>query len=222
MSERNFSVLGIALSLLSVGAQALFPSLWLVWVLAWTAGFFLLCWVALSEEIIGRWSRRYRGWIAMLVSVVMFIVAFRQARAQSSPPDVQFTLVYPKSAAVLIVNPTDRIVRDARYALVVWNLDKPDQINPFPIPTSTASGDFIQPHAGWGPNQTFEMPTVMPLLKKGDHLFGYATATCPNCLAHEYWVYVEYGTGGWYAELPADQHINLPELFKKIKDIATN
>jgi hypothetical protein len=68
-----------------------------------------------------------------------------------------------------------------------------------------------------------EIPTVKPLVKAGDHLFGFATATCPDCSrTRSYWVYIEYGVGGWTAELTGGQLPNLVELFKAIPAISAN
>jgi hypothetical protein len=41
-------------------------------------------------------------------------------------------------------------------------------------------------------------------------LFGSASTVCPDCQrGHTIWVYIEYGKGGWYSEVPAVEDVEI-------------
>jgi hypothetical protein len=116
-------------------------------------------------------------------------------------PDVGLRFVYPHTMCVLIVNKSTITVRDARYSVILWNLDREGN-NPLPIPTRLLSGDFIRPNEATGPEQLVALPGVAPLVKAGDRLFGFASVSCPDCAkTRNYWIYVK-GESGWFAEIP--------------------
>ena len=220
MSDRTLGIVGITLGIASVGAQVLFPSILLLWVLCFSVGFSLFVWFLL-RDLLGRYIRfRYRVAVVCLTLIVLIVISLRQAYKLQELPDVEMLLVYPQSAAVLIRNPSSKIVQQPKYAIVIWNLDKSDSREPLPIPAAT--GDYIKPEDSWGPNQLVDLPKVKSLLTRGDHLFGFGMALCPNCTStHYYWIYIEHGIGGWYAELPKGQSPNINELGRKIPAIAT-
>jgi hypothetical protein len=137
-------------------------------------------------------------------------------------PDVQMLLVYPQSIAVLIGNPSSKVIHQPKYEIIIWNLNRLDRCDPLPIPTTTTSEDYIRSKMAWGPNQLVDLPQVKSLLTQGDHLFGFVMVLCPDCSSpHYYWIYIEHGIGGWYAEFPKRQIPNIAELFRKIPTIAT-
>ena len=190
VSDRGLSLAGLALSPCSSDAQPLFPTVWPIWVCLFVGGFMLLAWVVLKEWLGRIWFIWRLGAVA-LVGVGLSWLGVGHALQSLEPPDVQMQLVHPTTPSVLMVNASKRVVHKPKYQIVLWNLNAPERRDPLPIPVST--GDFIRPRADWGPNQMTEIPTVKPLVKAGDHLFGFATATCPDCSGtRSYWVYIEY------------------------------
>jgi hypothetical protein len=108
-------------------------------------------------------------------------------------------------------------MRDSKYSPGIWNLDSPDLGTPLPIPVF--GGDYIRPGGSMGPQQFIRVPGALQRIKEGNRLFGFIIFTCSNCLKdHTYWIYIKYGTGGWYAE--ETRGIDLVALSKRIPDIA--
>jgi len=119
-------------------------------------------------------------------------------------PEVSLRFVYPKSPALVIVNPSDSVARDIKWALALWNMDLPDRNDPLPIPISTF--DWIKPHDEGGPENLFGTPLVAPLLKPGNRLFGCATVDCPGCSrGRTYIVYIVWDQDGWFSEINVDK-----------------
>lgn len=136
--------------------------------------------------------------------------------AQSSAPDVVLRFVYPEDPALLIVNLSDSVARDMKWEVILWNKDLPDRNDPLPIPVATF--DWLKPHTAGGPQDLFDGPLVKPLLKNGDQLFGCASIDCPTCIrARTYFVFITYGEGGWFAEVPDPKNEGLlvPKSFSK-------
>jgi len=119
-------------------------------------------------------------------------------------PDLHFRLVYPKSVAVRIENDSKGGVADKpKYQITLADLDNIEG-NLLPIPVQ--EGDFIRPGEAWGPNLAMELPAVKAIVKPGDRVFGYALVLCPECVkTRSYWIYIEQGKGGWYAEMTKPQ-----------------
>lgn len=119
---------------------------------------------------------------------------------KESQADVALRFVYPKSPALMILNLSDSIARDIKWAVVVWNMDLPDRNDPLPIPVSTF--DWLKPRDEGGPQDLFNGPLVAPLLKTGNRLFGSASVDCPACArGRTYIVYIVWGEGGWFSEV---------------------
>jgi hypothetical protein len=113
-------------------------------------------------------------------------------------PDVFLKLVYPAAPALVIVNPSDAVARDMKYAVELWNSSLPDGNDPLQIPTSTF--DWLKGHTEGGPMILFTA-SISSLLKPGDKLYGSANINCPTCVrGRSYLVYIEWGKGGWIAE----------------------
>jgi hypothetical protein len=218
MSDRTLGIVGITLGIASVGAQVLFPDTWLLWVFCVSVGFTLFIWFLL-RDFSGQYLRfRYKAVIVCLTFISLVWISVRQAYRLHELPDVEMRLVYPQIPAVLLVNPSSKVVQQPKYMIVIWNLNKPGS-EVLPIPTKV--GDYIRPKEGLGPNQLVSLPQVAPLLTRGDHLFGFGMALCPDCASTRYyWIYIEHGVGGWYAELPKGQIIDVNELIRKIPTIA--
>jgi hypothetical protein len=113
-------------------------------------------------------------------------------------PDIFLKLVYPETPALVIVNPSDAVARDMKYAVELWNSSQPDGDNPLQIPTG--SFDWLKAHTEGGPEMLFTA-SISSLLKPGDKLYGSASINCPTCVrGRSYIVYIEWGKGGWIAE----------------------
>jgi hypothetical protein len=134
----------------------------------------------------------------------------------NSFPDVTLRFIYPKSPALQLINRSDKVARDIKYTVVIWNLDLPDRVDPLPIPVSTF--DWIRPHETGGPQNLFFTPTVAPLLNSGNRLLGSASVICPDCArGHTFVIYIVWEQGGWFAEVPDESTGNIltPKHFTK-------
>lgn len=135
---------------------------------------------------------------------------------ETQKPDVALHFVHPEAPALMIVNSSNAIARDIKWAVALWNADLPDRNDPLPIPVSTF--DWIKPHDEGGPQNLFSTPTVAPLLKLGNRLIGTASVSCPECpRGRTYLVYVIWGSGGWFSEVEDEQSgkLILPGNFLK-------
>lgn len=113
-------------------------------------------------------------------------------------PDIFLKFVSPAAPALVIVNPSDAVARDMKYAVELWNSNQPDEADPLQIPTGTF--DWLKGHSEGGPETLFTA-SISSLLKPGDRLYGSANINCPTCVrGRSYLVYIEWGKGGWLAE----------------------
>lgn len=137
--------------------------------------------------------------------------------AANQQPDVALRFVYPSSPALVIVNDSDAVAREIKWEVFLWNMDLPDRNNPLPIPVS--GFDWIKSHSESGPLDLFNSPTVTPLLKPGNRLFGSAGVTCAQCTrSRVYIVYIVWGSSGWFSEVGNDQSagkVLVPRDFQK-------
>jgi|GEM_PF-4166607 len=114
--------------------------------------------------------------------------------------DFSLNLVYPESPALVISNPTGKVIRDIKYAFALWNLSS-NSIDPLPIGVTTF--DWIGPHESGGPQRIFD-PAFN--LKEGDHIIGSMAASCPDGQrGHTYLVSIVWGKGGWSVELEKER-----------------
>jgi hypothetical protein len=76
----------------------------------------------------------------------------------------------------------------------------------------------------------FNSPSVSPLLKNGNRLFGSAVVDCPTCRGRTYIVYIVWGQGGWVYEVEKGGRHPMPvnflrdrreEFFKLLEAVAT-
>jgi hypothetical protein len=140
----------------------------------------------------------------------------KQMDKETIPPQVGLRFVYPKSPALILVNQTAAIAKNIKWTLVLWNMDLPDRDNPLPIPVS--SFDWLRPNGESGPLNLFDSPTISPLLKPGNRLYGSASVSCPECSrGRTYFVYIVWGEGGWFAEVQNEQSgdVIVPNNFSK-------
>lgn len=113
-------------------------------------------------------------------------------------PDIFLKLVYPENPSLVIVNRSDAVARDMKYAVELFSSSLRDTDNPLQIPTGTF--DWLKGHTEGGPNTLFTA-SISSLLKPGDKLYGSANINCPTCVrGRSYLVYIEWGKGGWIAE----------------------
>lgn len=143
-----------------------------------------------------------------LLLIILFFLGNASWPPEAKSPDVSLRFIYSKNPNLVIVNQSDSIARDMKWMLAIWNMDLPDRNDPLPIPISTF--DWLKPHTVSGPLGLFSNSLVSPLLKPGDHLFGSASISCPNCSrGRTYIVYIIYGKSGWYSEVEGEGSGNL-------------
>jgi hypothetical protein len=123
-----------------------------------------------------------------------------QGAPPAAPPDVALSFVYRESPTLVIINKSGGVARDMKWAVVLWNLNHPDDLNPLPIPTGTF--DWLKGHAKSASLGLF-IAGVASTVKVGDHLLGSASIDCPTCTrGRTYFVSITYGLDGWFAEIP--------------------
>jgi hypothetical protein len=122
-------------------------------------------------------------------------------------PDLSIRLVYPNAFALIIHNDSTVLAREAKYWFGIWNLDHLDvHKNCIILPIPSAEADWIKPGETAGPVAVLSLPTVAPLIKPKDRLFGFIGLNCPECVSvRTYFVYAVSGEGGWYYRIPDGQ-----------------
>jgi hypothetical protein len=180
-------------------------------------------------------NRKEFGWTAFALAIVLVIGWSYFANKPLTPaahdegpsyasatptpvtlPDVGLRFVYQNLPALLLINRSDAVAHDIKWTVVLWNADLPDRNDPLPIPVGTF--DWLRPHDNGGPEALFDSPRISSLIKQGNRLFGSASVVCPNCIrGRTYVVYINYGQGGWFAELPDERsgHVVVPVNFSK-------
>jgi pimeloyl-ACP methyl ester carboxylesterase len=118
--------------------------------------------------------------------------------------DVTMRFIYARSPALVLVNPSEKMAENIKWAVEVWNMDLPGRNDPLPIPVQTF--DFIRPHNEGGAQSIFSASITAGLVKPGNRLFGSASVDCPDCVqGHTYIVYIVWGEGGWFSEVPDEK-----------------
>ena len=139
-------------------------------------------------------------------------------------PDVTLRFVYTKAPALLLINKSGKLAKQIKWIVEVWDLDDPtthfntapapDAHDPLPIKIDTF--DFLRSHSTGEPQNVFGSDRVAPFVKTGHQLFGSASVVCPDCArGHTFFVYIEWGKGGWYYEIASETSGNVftPEHF---------
>jgi len=159
----------------------------------------------------------------------LFGPTFAARTTDTNGPDISMRFIYPDSPALVLVNNSDKVARQIKWTVVLWNLDDPrvysggtkhlpDSHEPLRIPVETF--DFLRPHVASGPRNLFGRPNVEPFVKEGNRLFGSASVICPDCIrGHTYIVYIEFGRSGWFAEVSDKKSGNLIVPSKLRKDV---
>jgi hypothetical protein len=145
----------------------------------------------------------------------------------TTKPDIGLVWVDKAEPSLEVVNlSAKKPIDQPKYVVALFNLDVPSTIDPEHRPTilqiPAQTGDFIRPNERSGPTSVFD--PVKSTLKHGDRLFGFTRVMCPDCQTdRDYWVYIVWGSGGWYAPVkPRDYLINLDSLFKVLPQIVAN
>ena len=172
-------------------------------------------WLIANATLLGAY-RSLLAFFGFPIIILGGLYTYQKLSEQLARPDVALTLSGPKMAAVSVWNVSDAVVRDPKYAVVLFNLDADSNPeNPLPIPT--AGGDYIRRGERWGPNQMIGQPQVRSQIKAGNRLIGWAYATCPECPKHFYWVFIKHGEFGWYAQLADDQFPDMTKIGRLTK-----
>ncbi len=115
-------------------------------------------------------------------------------------PDITLRLVHPKSPSLVLVNCSNVIAKDIKWTVVLWNMDLPERNDPLPIPVSAF--DWLRPNCESGPQGLFYLPSVEPLLKPGNRLFGSVSVISPESIrGRSYIISIKLGEGGWFSEI---------------------
>jgi hypothetical protein len=117
----------------------------------------------------------------------------------------------------LLNAPKAETARDPKYAFGIWDLDSDSVRDPLPIPTRTATGDFILPGGLMGPFGIMSGPESIN--RRGHRLFGFAISLCSNCAGqHDYWISFRLGVGGWYAPQHKYPTAKLPDFVASLAE----
>ena len=123
-----------------------------------------------------------------------------QRQRELARPNIHARLVNPAHLSMSVTNISkNKVAREVNYELIVINLDRKEPNGYFAVhSTRTETMSSIAPGSGFLPT-SLEFVGAVP--NKGDRLFGYLSAGCPECEAQRlYWLYCKYGESGWYHE----------------------
>jgi hypothetical protein len=164
-----------------------------------------------------KWTRKAPVIAVGLVGLVA--TAWRAVRDDYrgvEQPEVTLRFVHPESPMLALDNKSGAIARDIKWSVAIWNFDDlrtyvpgSSGNDPLPIPVSTY--DVLRPHAAGGYQGLFLQSVNAGFIKPGNHLAGSVSVICPTCIrGYTYFVYIEWGKGGWYSE--AQQNLTEGEL----------
>jgi hypothetical protein len=117
------------------------------------------------------------------------------------PPNVSLCLLNENHPRLVILNRSNEPVEKIKYTPVMYDIDSPNPEEPLHVMVDTF--DLIGAGGVGGPQDIFVSGTAGPsVIKLGDRLAGSIGITCPKCLEGKtYWVSINWGTGGWYAQI---------------------
>jgi hypothetical protein len=177
----------------------------------------LNAWLINNTTLLGAYSSA-----ATLVTLPLILVggilAFIQLRGEFAKPDIGLGFYRAQSPQFRVVNLGSTFVREPKYQLDIYDLNVKADGRPFMILLIPAQVlDFLNPNDALGPYEIVALSPRRDAVKDGHHLFGYGQVTCPGCTRfRRYWFYAELGKGGWYAEIPAEEHVT---ILKRLADI---
>jgi hypothetical protein len=102
----------------------------------------------------------------------------------------------PKELSIAFVNRSDFLVRDIRWAIILWNkrLDQAASLPIYTYPIDWIKGNDVSGHMA-----VFQQ-NPPPQVTNGDELIGVAGVDCPTCTPRSYVLDVIWGDHGWYGE----------------------
>jgi hypothetical protein len=125
-------------------------------------------------------------------------------------PDIGAEFIQGTSPGLVLRNLSDTVLREPTSSISVWNLDTKISLPTF---NRTETGMFIKPGFNGILIATVDNPGIKPLVKDGDHVFGFVTVDCAECRsAKQYWLYVVYGGESWYSPVPEGANVNVVKV----------
>lgn len=161
--------------------------------------------------------------VAALVTLPLIllggVVTCNQLREALAKPDIGLGFYGADAPQFRLVNLGSTVIREPKYQLEIYDLDVKYDDKPFMIlmiPVRVL--DYLNPSDAHGPYGIVRESPRRDAVKNGHRLFGYAQVTCPGCSPsfRRYWFYAELGKLGWYAEIPAKEHVM---IHKRLADI---
>lgn len=161
--------------------------------------------------------------IGFPVVIIGGIFTYTQIIERLDTPAVGLEFVHKKSVAVYTVNFSNVVVYDPKYWFALFNIDRPFEKRKHPLQIPVSKGDYVRIGDKLGPNAMMSIAVDKNEVKIGDRILGMAAVTCPKCITRRYWIYIQHGQGGWYAEMDDEelQAITLP-IFHPSSDIAVS
>jgi hypothetical protein len=135
--------------------------------------------------------------------------AVRDDYRGAEQPEVALRLVHPESPMIALDNKSGTVARDIKWMVAIWNADDlrvyvPGSAGNDPLPIPISTFDFLRPHASSGFQAVFQQSVNAGYIKPGNHLIGSISVICPTCIrGYTYFVFIEWGKGGWYSDVPA-------------------
>lgn len=123
-------------------------------------------------------------------------------------PEVTAKFVHPQSPMLVLDNTSGAIARNIERAFAIWNADDlrtyvPGSSGDDPLPIPISTFDVLRPHTASGPESMFQAVMNAGYVKNGNRLIGSIGVVCPECgRGHSYFVYIVWGQGGWFTEIP--------------------
>jgi hypothetical protein len=160
--------LGVVITIFS----AVLPMTW------WLRCLFLLVVAGIIIDLVYRspltinWPFKKKAFLALVGMVGVTAIVWRPIRDDyigTELPDVALQFVYPESPMLRILNISNVTARQIKFSIAAWDIDKPQEKNPLPIPVQTF--DFIRPHLFGGNDGVFEPLVRCGIIKPGTRLF---------------------------------------------------
>jgi hypothetical protein len=116
----------------------------------------------------------------------------------AAAPKVTLKLVDPAHPALLLINETGFVAKDVEFAIALWKAETLEELY-----ASEGKGPAtLLPREAFGPLDLFNPSKISLAPKPGDKLVGNLSVSCRICArGYSYWVYIDWGKGGWYSEI---------------------
>ena len=161
-----------------------------------------------------QWLKRHADLLGAYSSLTVIVLAptvfigglasYVQFSDALEKPDVVIRFTGHDEPRFWVENTSAKLANNALYELRIFNLDLVGSGGlPLHLPMPVQSIDYVRPGRGYGPYTLRSLATNGSVFQKGHRLFGHATIQCETCpTVHDYWIFVQIGTSGWYAEIP--------------------